>query len=248
MTKIISNGVQQLMQRHNINDVPCLKYNYVDTEAFLRHIRCTLPPVRTPCQFHFKNIPKIPIKPKDCCRIRPYQLQVVNEVVDVRQGIVESTLIVMPCGSGKTFTSCCILCRVKRRSLIITNYKIVANQWKKELMKNFTIDESRIQCIFDDTFKFDVKDPPDFTIITYDTLTLISSSASRQLLTGLLSIDFSIIIIDEAHKAVAPNYFSVIIRLSGCFIALTATPVREDSDIQLLKQLVSKEKIISATS
>lgn len=244
MNKVFSNGVKQLMQKHNIDEVPCFKYDFVDNEAFLRHIRSTLPPVRIPSKYHFKNIPKIMMKPKDCCRIRPYQLQVVNEVVNSEQGIVEPTLIVMPCGSGKTFTSCCILCRVKRKSLIITNYKIVANQWKRELIKNFTIDESRIQCIFDDTFKFDVNDPPDFTIITYDTLTLISSSASRRFLTGLLLTDFSIIIIDEAHKAVARHYFSIIIRLSGCFLALTATPVREDYDIQLLRQLVYKEKII----
>lgn len=242
--KIYALNVQQFMQMHKIDDIPCLNYNFVDTMALLYYLRNTLPLVKQPINFTCIPQHNIQLTSKNMYNLRPYQMDVVKYVVNAN--VIKPTLVVMPCGSGKTFTSCCILCETKQRSLIITNYKIVASQWKRELLENFDMKETQIQCISDDTFTFEVKNPPDITIITYDTLASLNSPNSRKLIMNILLTKFTHIFLDEAHKAVASNYFCMISRLSGSFLALTATPVREDSEIQLLKQLVSYEKVIFA--
>jgi DNA excision repair protein ERCC-3 len=238
--KNFTNSARVLLSKHGIQDAPYYKYDFVDIEAVLHFFKDNLPPPVKP-----QNTPlvdsdtDIKMIPKKTCIIRPYQKRVIQQVI--RQSTIVPTLLVMPCGSGKTLTALSILSIVRRKSLIITNYKVVANQWKKELLKNFDVDVSRVQSISDESFEFNLNDIPDFTIVTYDTLASIYSESSRSTVRKILSANFKVIILDEAHKAVATNYFAFLIRLSGTFIAVTATPVREDGDIFLLKQFISSQ-------
>jgi DNA excision repair protein ERCC-3 len=175
---------------------------------------------------------------------------VVDKVVEYdckgNMMILHPTLVVMPCGSGKTFTSLCCIATVRQCTLIITNYKIVALQWKKELLKYFNIKTDQIQCISDESFEYDYTNPPSICIITYDTLTSSLTSSSRLIVFKLLMTNFGLIILDEAHKSVAPSYYCVISKLSGTFVAFTATPIREDSELKQIFKLVHSDIEIGA--
>lgn len=240
--KTYSTKVQHLMTKHNILSIPNIgSMTYVDVESALKYMKAT-PHDRMSNNCSINHAP-IRIIPKENCRIRSYQKHVVDSIVQNRT--IRPTLVIMPCGSGKTFTALCTMATNQRRTLIITNFKVVAHQWKRELLKNFQVD-SKIECISDDSFLFDYTNPPGITIVTYDALSSIGCVKSRNLVYGILMTDFSCILLDEAHKAVAPSYFSIISRLSGVFVAFTATPVREDSDMKLLHQLIEHEIEIPA--
>lgn len=240
---VVSRAAQSLICRHNLLDVKPYKYNFVDVESVIHHIKHH-PTTRVPADTALCSERRIDVHVKNTCSIREYQERVVQALV--ANDVICPTLVVMPCGSGKTLTSLCCAAKAQQRTLIITNYKIVAQQWKKELLTNFETCPEKIQCIADANFTVDVNDPAWFTIITYDALTSFSSIEGRSLLLFLLTTDFTTIILDEAHKAVASSYFSIIVRLSGTFLAFTATPVREDAEIVCLRQLVCHEMEVDA--
>ncbi len=236
---------RKLMDRYLLNDIPILNNSFIDVPTVLNFLK------NSPCLIkrhtNIQDVAKkafIQISPKDNCRIRPYQKQVVNHTVGTNH--IKPSMIVMPCGSGKTFTGLCCIATLQRKTLIITNYKIVANQWKNELLKYFDIPEESIQCIGNDSFEF--KDDTAITIITYDTMSSTSTIKSCSIIRKILMTDFSLVILDEAHKAVASSYFNMLSYISGCFLAFTATPVREDSEMKRLKHFVSDEIEIDATN
>lgn len=234
---------QKLIDRFQLKDVPLLNYPFIDTPTVLHFMK------NTSCSIikntNAQNIEKksfIKITPKENCRIRPYQRNVVDFCVGLNH--IKPSMIVMPCGSGKTFTGLCCVATLRRKTLIITNYKIVANQWKNELFKYFDTSPENIQCISDDSFEYN--DETDITILTYDTMSSISTIKSASLVRKILMTDFSLVILDEAHKAVASSYFNMLSYISGCFLAFTATPVREDSEMKRLKHFVNDEIEIDA--
>lgn len=241
----VTNRASILIEKLELKNVTAIEgRSFIDVEAILQHIRKKLPPLRIAQSYSYRDDVKISIQPREHCIIRPYQMKVVNALADSSKTLLNPTLVVMPCGSGKTFTSLCAIAQIRRRCLVITNYKIIARQWKKELIKNFEVCEENIQCISDDNF--DLQKAADITIITYDTLSSVASSKSRSNLASILTTQFTTIILDEAHKSVAPSYFDIITRLSGKFIAFTATPIREDSEMKRIQQLVCNEIEIEA--
>lgn len=237
----ITEGARLLIQAHSLRDVKPNKCNYVDIECVLRHFRSHLPHKLAPAP--------LALLPDaldiDLCfntSLRPYQRRVVCDVCD--GNVLKPSLIVMPCGSGKTLTALAILATAKKRALIVTNYKIVAAQWKRELLHHFTA-QGHVQCVSDSDFETNIG--AYVTIITYDTLACISSTHSRRVVQDLLTQHYGVIILDEAHKSVAVNYFCMLTRLTGTFIALTATPVREDAELRSLKQLTTFETAVQTT-
>tara|TARA_B100000945_G_scaffold71805_1_gene54810 strand:+ start:2644 stop:4131 length:1488 start_codon:yes stop_codon:yes gene_type:complete len=240
----ITPSARKLIEHFSLKDVQPYKSNFIDNEAVLLHLRNNTPQQNNIKDFYILNNTSNTITMKKTNSLRSYQQNVVDFVVNSNR--IYPSLIVMPCGSGKTFTALNCIFKTKGNALIITNYKIVANQWKNEILNNFNIDPSQIQCIADVNFEFNSTNIKMFTILTYDTITSYMTSQSRKLLFDLLMTDFTCVVLDEAHKAVATSYFNIISRLSGPFIAFTATPVREDSEMKLLKQLIKYEKEVSA--
>jgi len=232
-----TNTARKLMDMFSIDDVPCNESSFIDIESVLNVLRSIAPCDRCPTNYTISSVDsRIQMTPKENCLVRPYQMDVLNKIF--KNNIIYPTLVVMPCGSGKTFTGACVISMIQCRSLVITNYKVVANQWKREILKYFDINEDQVQSIGEESFAFSHENPPMITILTYDSVANISSLQSRSLVKNLLFTNFTTIILDEAHKCVASSYFNIIARLKGNFMALTATPVREDSDMKLLEQLV----------
>lgn len=229
----------------NPNDIHTDK-SFIDLECVINHLKKSPVLSRTPLSMTYDSSSTfIDIAPKNACRIRPYQKEVLNEIIHIDKSkntmTVHPTLVVMPCGSGKTITALCCMATCRQKTLIITNYKIVATQWQKELSQNFDIPYGEIQCIADETFNFNHDNPPSICIITYDTLTSSLTSSSRKLLFSLILTSFGLIILDEAHKSVAFSYYCILSKLTGLFLAFTATPIREDSELKLMNNFVNYE-------
>ena len=241
----IAPMASRLLAHCGIDMIPT-NHAFVDCETVLKYFQNTTPSARFPCDTIITSGSGIvKITPTSECRIRPYQGEVIDQVFS--NATIRPSLVIMPCGSGKTFTALCILSRIKRRSLIVTNYKVVANQWKRELLKYFDVTIDKVQCIGDNTFNFDLHNIPDFTIITYDAFVSLSTPCSRSLVAKLLLADFAVVVLDESHKAVSKRYFCMLARMKSTFLALTATPVREDSEINMLFQLVRDTITIPST-
>tara|TARA_B110000008_G_C16957580_1_gene558812 strand:+ start:113 stop:1579 length:1467 start_codon:yes stop_codon:yes gene_type:complete len=230
---VITSKAKELITRYNLKNVKPYHESFIDVEAVLQHLRTNYELnglVKTPDLLCSDNLDI------SCtASIRPYQDLVVKKIL--KDTKINPTLVVMPCGSGKTVTGIYILSKIKDRTLIVTNYKIVAKQWKHELMNKFSVSENDIDCVSDTNFMQSTEKKL-VTIVTYDTLISISTTKSRSTIVNILNMKFSLIILDEAHKAVASLYFSIIYRLSGPVVAFTATPVREDSELRHLEQLV----------
>ena len=241
--KVRTNTADNLMHKFGLKDVPLLRESFIDTETVLHYLRENVTTIREP-KPHMIGRGEATIKmiPNDKCQIRDYQFDILNKIF--QENTIYPSLVIMPCGSGKTFTGACLIAMVQKRSLVITNFKVVANQWKREILRFFNIDELQVQSIGEDSFAYDINNPPMITILTYDTLSSIISVQSQSLLRKILMTNFTTIILDEAHKAVATSYFNIIVKLTGTFVALTATPVREDLEMRLLKQLVNDEHIV----
>ena len=244
VVKCMTPTATQLSHKCNINPVDIETDNsFIDLESVLNHMKKTPGPERTPVSMtYYSTDAFIDIFPKDSCRIRPYQKEILEQVVQVdtpnNTMTVHPTLVVAPCGSGKTLSALCCVATCRKTTLIITNYKIVACQWKTEALKHFNISSNQVQCIGDESFEFDHNNPPSICIITYDTLTSSLTSFSRKLLHSLLLTSFGLIVLDEAHKSVAFSYHCILSRLSGLFLAFTATPIREDSELKRMNQFV----------
>lgn len=250
--KNLTSTASQLLDKCNINqndiqsDMP-----FLDLESVINYIKKTPSYGIIPVSITYNSTANfINITPKDSCRIRPYQKKVLEQVVQFDKSnttmTVHPTLVIMPCGSGKTLTALCCIATCRQTTLIITNYKIVASQWQTELFKHFNIPHNLVQCIADESFEFDHKNPPSICIITYDTLTSSLTSSSRKLLFSLMLTSFGLIILDEAHKSVAFSYYCILSKLSGLFIAFTATPIREDSELKRMNQFVHSNFEIGA--
>ena len=180
VVKCMTPTATQLSHKCNINPVDIETDNsFIDLESVLNHMKKTPGPERTPVSMTYYSTDMfIDIFPKDSCRIRPYQKEILEQVVqvDVRNNTmtVHPTLVVAPCGSGKTLSALCCVATCRKTTLIITNYKIVAYQWKTEALKHFNISSNQVQCIGDESFEFDHNNPPSICIITYDTLIFIN--------------------------------------------------------------------------
>lgn len=244
---MIAPGAQELMDAQKTSNIPTVAgKSFVDVETVLRHFQ-SCPPSEISQTWLQKDsrAKRISIRPKANCMIRCYQKDTIQRILQSDR--IPPTLVVMPCGSGKTMTALALMCCIRRKTLIITNYKIVANQWKSHVLQYFDTNEKEIACIADDDFAQRLT-TANMIIVTYDTLRSIVASESRRIVSHLLTEEFPLIVLDEAHKAVASSYFCTVARLRGTIMAFTATPVREDREMQLLYKLTADTIEVEAQS
>ena len=146
--------------------------------------------------------------------LRPYQVQAIASVrIAVMQ--TDRALLVMPTGSGKTvvFSEICRLaCEKKRRVLILVHRRELVTQASDKLTKA-GVEHGIIAAGFD---------PSDHPVQVASVQTLI-----RRLNSGSFTPD--LIIIDEAHHAVAGSWDKIIGHFTSAkIIGVTATPSRLD--------------------
>lgn len=142
--------------------------------------------------------------------LRPYQEKAVEQAVVSHQGV-----IVSPTGSGKSIIGLEIIRRHKQKALIIVHRGELAKQWISIIQERLGITPGFIG-------------DGAWTIGDEITIAMIQTLSAKQE-TKILSNDFGLILLDEAHHAPASTFFDVI----GLFNAryrygLSATPNRRD--------------------
>lgn len=120
------------------------------------------------------------------------------------------TLLVMPCGSGKTNTAIHIAVKAGFQTLILCHNDYLLNQWKERLLSIVPgVQIGRMQQ------KTDVTEGMDFVLCSIPSL--VSRDYSQ--------MEFGLIIIDEAHHISAMTYHKILCKLKYRYaLGLTATP------------------------
>ena len=146
--------------------------------------------------------------------LRPYQEQAI---ASIRVAVMQSdrALLVMPTGSGKTvvFSEICRLAREKKRKVLILVHRRELIKQASDKLKKAGVEHGIIAAGFN---------PSDQPVQVASVQTLI-----RRLNSGSFTPD--LIIIDEAHHAVAGSWDKIIGHFSNAkIIGVTATPSRLD--------------------
>jgi superfamily II DNA or RNA helicase len=148
---------------------------------------------------------------------RDYQLAAVKEWSKTRRGVV-----VMPTGTGKTFTAFLCIEKVGRPTLVVTPKIDLMVQWAQELERAFGITVGMVGA---GEFNYQP-----LTVTTYDSAYIhLERWANR----------FGMVIFDECHHLPGVSYMEAAhAGLAPFRLGLTATPERADGGDQLLPELV----------
>lgn len=105
-------------------------------------------------QKYQKEAPPLNADLKSTTQLRQYQQFAVDKVVSqmtVKKFNTEteikklnSGMVILPCGSGKSLQGIATACKIKKACLVITNTNMSNTQWKNQFLSFSTIDESRI--------------------------------------------------------------------------------------------------------
>src|SRR3990167_10781014 len=98
--------------------------------------------------------------------LRDYQRMACDAFCDSGSKIGGSGVIVLPCGAGKTIVGMAVLMRMNTHTLILTTGTTSVRQWKQELIRKTTLDESDIG-----EYSGEQKQIRPVTISTYQMLT-----------------------------------------------------------------------------
>ncbi len=151
---------------------------------------------------------------------RQYQSAIYDSVME--KG---NTLVVLPTGLGKTLIALMLIKeRMKKgRCLFLTPTKPLAKQHYESVMAVLGLTEENVALVTGEI-------PPKKRKDMYNTDVIISTpqTVRNDILKGVTSPDFSLIIFDEAHRAVGDYAYTTIAKKAGgddaLFVGLTASP------------------------
>lgn len=149
---------------------------------------------------------------------RPYQLDAVRQWVQGgRRGVV-----VMPTGTGKTFTAFLCIEKVGRPTMVVTPKIDLMIQWARELERAFGVEVGMVGA---GVFEY-----KPLTVTTYDSAYIhLEKWANR----------FGFVVFDECHHLPGPSYAEAAnAGLAPFRLGLTATPERADGGEDLLPALI----------
>ncbi len=150
---------------------------------------------------------------------RQYQLAVYNSIM--QHG---NTLVVLPTGLGKTLIAVMLIKdRIKQgRCLFLTPTKPLAKQHQRSVMEILELDEENVSLVTGEIAPSKRKE-------MYDTDVVVSTPQTirNDLENGVLEPRFSLVIFDEAHRAIGDYAYTHIaerLHKKALFVGLTASP------------------------
>ena len=148
----------------------------------------------------------------------PYQAEAVNAWFEGRrQGVV-----VLPTGTGKTYTAELIIERLDRSCLVVTPTLDLMQQWYGELSAAFEVEIGLIGGGY-----YDIRP---LTVTTYDSAYIHMERLGNR---------FALLVFDEVHHLPGPTYLTAAeLSIAPFRLGLTATPEREDGGEALLDRMV----------
>lgn len=175
------------------------------------------------------------ITPTHGFTFRPYQVEAIDSVFDEFTR-VSSTLIVEPTGTGKTVIFAEIIRRMTEhggRALVVAHrYELIQQAYGtlKQIVGN-TPDIEMADQRADNPYEYRHDGPATVVIASVQTLNARHGEGKR--MERFDATDFKILVIDEAHHAVAASYRAIIdwyqaSNPDGKILGVTATPDRAD--------------------
>jgi superfamily II DNA or RNA helicase len=132
------------------------------------------------------------------------------------------TILVLPCGFGKTFVSLYVASQLRRKTIIIVHKEFLLDQWRERIAE--FMPGTKVGIIQGDKFETD----NDVVIA------MIQSLAVRSYNSDELA-KFGTCICDEGHHMAARMFSEVFFRVPAKYIlGLTATPTRKDGMTNVL--------------
>lgn len=158
-----------------------------------------------------RNYTKLPYSLNFNGELRPEQAEAVQKLFIADRA--RSGLLQAKPGWGKTFAACALIANNSTKTLVLVHTKLLFYQWLKELDNQ--LPGVSIGTIGDGKFTIG-----DVTVAIYKTA---YNNIKR------LQDEFSLLIVDEAHKCPADMFSSVVNNINcRVKIAITATPRRKD--------------------
>jgi len=140
---------------------------------------------------------------------------------------VESGVVIMPCGAGKTTTGLGIVARLRRRTLILVHTKDLARQWVERIRGADEL-QGQLEGVKVGTVGGGRKATDEGADVVVATVQTLAKWSFRDLYAW--GKGFGLVILDECHHAPADTFLRVLYGLPARFrLGLTATPDREDA-------------------
>lgn len=145
---------------------------------------------------------------------------------------VETGVVVMPCGAGKTSCGLGIIERLQRRTLILVHTKDLARQWVERIQGAEEL-PGQLEGVKVGTVGGGKKSSDVGAGIVVATVQTLAKLPWRELYEW--GKGFGLVILDEAHHGAAESFLRVLSGLPARYrLGLTATPIREDGMGDLL--------------
>ena len=165
-------------------------------------------------------------------KLLPQQQEAILPLIEKKRGELKA-----PPRSGKTVLSTALICKLRRKTLILANQR----DWLVGFMETFV--GSKTQKALTDIDKDRIgfcKDLDDFK--KYDvclaTVQTFYSEKGQSILEKIRDF-FEVVIIDEVHTAAAAKYLKIIGKINSRYmIGLSGTPYRKDTKHIMTEQLI----------
>jgi DNA excision repair protein ERCC-3 len=165
--------------------------------------------------------------------LRKYQ-QEACDTCTIDGTTINSGIIVMPCGSGKTMVGAEICTRIGLQCLIVTTRQ--PQQWRDTFLKTYHCNACHIQILGQNNSTMELSP------IVITTYSMLCTRGFHPLLTLLKHTEMGTLILDEVHTSAAQQYMTHLKkRISARYcIGLTATPLREDDEFGKVIEYIGK--------
>ena len=169
-------------------------------------------------------------------KLREYQIEAIEQIEEQRLRGVKGTILHLATGLGKTAVAAAYIDRFvdkDSRVLFLVNRDVLASQTVRSLKEYYpSLADPRMTRSGVSGIGIVMADKRDLyaRIVVGSVQTLSSRTGITDRFSDMLAVaPFDLVIVDEAHFAVAPSYRHLFNAMPGVFrIGLTATPVRSD--------------------
>ncbi|TFE31823.1 DNA repair helicase XPB [Cohnella luojiensis] len=185
-------------------------------------------PVKDEAGFHAGDALEVSLRSKSILgkpvALRDYQNEAVEALLGEADGDGGSGVVVLPCGSGKTWVGIAAIARLKCETLILTPNGVSVSQWITELINHTSLTAAEVG-----EYTGQAKNVKPVTVATYQMLTHRRSKREEYPHLQLFeNRDWGLIIYDEVHLLPAPVFRITADIQATRRLGLTATLVRED--------------------
>lgn len=183
------------------------------------------------------STPDLPIHLKPSAQIREYQEKSLSKMFG--NGRAHSSIIVLPCGAGKTLVGITAAATVKKSTLVFCTTGVAVDQWRRQFFHWSTVPKN--VCQFTSSVKDKVTTESLVLITTYNMVAFAGkrSAAADEIMSHITTQEWGLVVLDEVHVAPAKMFRKAVsITHSRAKLGRTATLVREDNLVDDLYYLI----------